>query len=139
MANSIIIEDTSALKELGDMLDEAWTNGFIDGHISIIRRKPKYNEHITGYEGTLLEEYESGYFSAIQDGEKWTTKYAYAKGYTNGLEASKLEWEDFAYLSFWVSEYTGNLLSKYNSGYYKGFFDGLTKQRDYEWAWGFLN
>lgn len=133
------MEENSSITELENMFNEAWTNGFVDGYISIVRKEPKYKEHIAGYEGALLEEYESGYFSAIQDGEKWTCKYAYAKGYLDGWEASKQEWEDFAYLSFWISEYTGILLSKYNSGYYNGFFDGLTKQRDYEWALGFLN
>ena len=134
-----IVEDNAVCKELESMLNEAWTNGYINGYISVIRREPQYSEHSDEYEGSLLEEYECGYLSAIQDDVKWTRKYAWARGYIDGLKTSKLEWFDFDFLAFWATEYTGELLTQYNSGYFEGFSESFTKQRDYEWALGFLN
>ncbi len=133
------LEDYSALVELGDLLNEAWANGYIDGYVSVIRKQPDYCKHREGYVGRLLEEYESGYSSAIYDNVKWTRKYAWARGYLDGLRTSKLEWNEFGFLAFWANEYTGELLDRYNDGYYDGFFENYSKQRDYEWALGFLN
>ena len=139
MTDIDIAEDNSAYMELDNMLNEAWAYGYIDGYVSVIRKEPEYSEHRENYEGRLLEEYESGYYSAIQDNVKWTEKYARAKGYVDGLKASRLEWDDFGFLAFWTAEYTGQLLKEYNAGYYEGFFKSYAKQRDFEWALGFLN
>lgn len=137
--NEDVLEDYSALAELDNLFNEAWTNGYVDGYVSVIRKQPDYCEHSEGYEGRLLEEYESGYNSAIRDNVKWTRKYAWARGYIDGLRTSKLEWNEFDFLAFWANEYTGELLNRYNDGYYAGFFENYSKQRDYEWALGFLN
>ena len=139
MIHNEIAEDNSVYKDLENMLNEAWANGYIDGCVSVIRKEPNYSEHQEDYEGRLQEEYECGYLSAIQDDVKWSRKYAWARGYIDGLRTSKLEWFDFDFLAFWATEYTGELLTQYNSGYYEGFSEGFTKQREYEWALGFLN
>lgn len=137
--NEDVLDDYSALVELDNLFNEAWANGYIDGYVSVIRKQPDYCEHCEGYEGRLLEEYESGYNSAILDNVKWTRKYAWAQGYTDGMKTSKLEWNEFGFWAFWANEYTGELLKRYNDGYYAGFFENYSKQRDYEWALGFLN
>ena len=137
--NEDVLEDYSALAELDNLFNEAWANGYIDGYVSIIRKQPYYCEHHEGYEGRLLEEYESGYNFAIYDNVKWTRKYAWARGYSDGMRTSKLEWNEFCFFAFWANEYTGELFNRYNDGYYAGFFENYSKQRDYEWALGFLN
>lgn len=137
--NNVVVEDYPALVELDNMLNEAWANGYIDGYVSVIRKEPNYSEHREDYEGRMLEEYESGYLSAIKGGNKWTRKYSYSKGYTDGYKTSKLEWKDFGFFSFWRPVYTGELLKRYNIGYSAGFVSGFHKQKDYEWALGFVN
>lgn len=134
-----VLEDYSALAELDSFFNEAWANGYIDGYVSVIRKQPDYCEHSEGYEGRLLEEYESGYNSAKHDNVKWTRNYAWARGYMDGHKTSELKWNEFGFLAFWGNEYTGVLLKSYNEGYYAGFFENYSKQRDYEWALGFLN
>lgn len=98
--NNVVVEDYPALVELDNMLNETWANGYIDGYVSVIRKEPDYSEHREDYEGRMLEEYESGYLSAIKDGNKWTRKYSYSKGYTDGYKTSKLEWKDFVFFPF---------------------------------------
>lgn len=139
ITNIDIMEDNSAFMELNSMFNEAWTNGYIDGYISVIRKEPEYCEHREEYEGRMLEEYECGYLSAIHDDVKWTRKYALSRGYIDGYKASQLEWTDFGYFAFWMSEYTGELQERYNVGYSEGFFAGYSKQKDFEWALGFVN
>lgn len=133
------MEDYSALIELENLYNEAWTNGYIDGYISIIRKGSENKGNHEEYVGPLLEEYESGYLSALKDDSKWTGKYAWAQGFIDGNNTSKLEWIDFGYYAFWMPVYTGELLKKYNEGYYEGFYEGYRKQKKYEWAWGYLN
>ena len=133
------MEENPGLIEYGNLLNEAWTNGYIDGYISVVRDVSGYHEHLEGYVGSVLEEYEAGYLSAIQDDVKWTRKYAWARGYTDGFKASSLEWSDFGYFAFWMPEYSGNLLKRYNTGYSVGFMVNYSKKRDYEWALGFVN
>ena len=134
-----VTQENPVLLELGEMFNEAWANGYIDGYISVIRKEQDYNENRNDYEGRMLEEYECGFLSAIQDDVKWTRKYAWARGYIDGHRTSELEWNEFGFLAFWGNEYTGELLKRYNEGYYAGFFENYSKQRDYEWALGFLN
>lgn len=137
--NEDVLEDYSTLAELDNLFNEAWANGYIDGYVSIMKKQPDYCEHREGHEGRLLEEYESGYNFAIHDNVKWTRKYAWARGYSDGMRTSKLEWNEFVFFAFWANEYTGELFNRYNDGYYAGFFENYSKQRDYEWALGFLN
>lgn len=139
VTNEDIWEDYTTLAELENLFNEAWANGYIDGYVSVIRKQPDYSEHCEGYEGRLLEEYESGFNSAKHDNVKWTRKYAWARGYLDGHHTSELEWNEFGFLAFWGNDYTGELLKIYNEGYYAGFFEDYSKQRDYEWALGFLN
>lgn len=109
------MEENPGLIEFGNLLNEAWTNGYIDGYVSVIRGESGYHEHLENYVGSVLEEYEVGYLSALQDDLKWTRKYAWARGYTDGFKAASLEWSDFGYFAFWMPEYSGELLKRYNA------------------------
>ena len=79
-----IVEFESAYIELDNMLNEAWTNGYIDGYITVIRKESNYSEHRGEYEGRMQEEYECGYLSAIQDDTKWIKEDAW-DGMTDGM------------------------------------------------------
>ncbi len=133
------MEENHSLIEYYYLLNEAWTNGYIDGYISVVRNESGYHEHLKDYVGPMLEEYEVGYLSALQDDVKWTRKYAWARGYTDGFKAASLEWNDFGYFSFWMPEYSGDLLKRYNIGYSVGFMVNYSKKKEYEWALGFVN